>query len=186
MEGHPFRSLGQTGTCGSLAAAARQAFSRSLQQAHTQRHTGVTPMPSCGLPGPACHSQPRPAQLPSSPGSMAVVCSYMVSRHSAAGPPTARRSPAGRRQAWSLAACRRMCQPVAETTAPGHHPALGGVLPLTLTARAAHIISAHRSQGDLSSQDSDAVRLDACRLGHSTQSGSAQPLAQRTTAQDDS
>ena len=101
---------------------------------HPQRHASITPLPPCGLPETACHSQPRHAQLPSPQGSLAN-CGYMVSGHSAASFPTARRPPAGRRQAWSLAGCRRVCQPMAGTSPPGHHPAMGGILPLTLTAR---------------------------------------------------
>ena len=67
-------------------------------------------------------------------------------------PPPARRPPAGRRQAWSLAACSRLGQPVAETSPPGYHPAVGGILPLSLTARVAHTASTHRCQGDIRSQ----------------------------------
>jgi len=85
-----------------------------------------------------------------------------------------------RRGPWQPAAqCDSLWQ---RQRAPGHHPALGGLLPLTFTARTAHITSAHRCQSDLSSQDSDAVQLDACQLGFSPQSRRAQPLAQGTAA----
>ncbi len=48
----------------------------SLQQAHLQRHAGVTHL----CPHEACQEHPHPcyAQLPSLPGSLAVVCRQMT------------------------------------------------------------------------------------------------------------
>ena len=114
---------------------------RVFQQVHSQRHAGVTPLPTCSLPGSAGQPQPCHAQLPSVPDSLAVVCSHMDSSDPAASTSTACRSAAGRRQAWSMAACRRVGQLVAETSPAGHHTAVG---------QAAHIaervVSAARSQ----------------------------------------
>ena len=164
MEGYPLLCLRQTRTSGGLASAARQAVRRSLPQAHPQRHASLTPLPPCTLPGTACHSQPCHAQQPSLSCGLAVVCSHLGSGEPAASPPTARRPSASRRQAWSLAACSRLGQSVAETSPPGHHPAVGGMLPLSLTARAAHTASTHCCQGDISSQEPDEERLAACWL----------------------
>ena len=127
MEGHPLWSLRQTGTCGSPASAARQAVCWSLPQAHPQRHASATlrhVMLRC----------PVPRQW------FAATWSAVTQQ---LAPPL---HAAGKRQAWSMAAYRRVCKPVAEILPPGHHQALDGDLPLTLTARAAHITSAHRGQ----------------------------------------
>ena len=155
MEGHPLLCLGQARTSGGLAYAARQALRRSLPQAHSQRHASLTPLPPCTLLGTACHSQPCYAQLPSLSCGLAVVCSHMGSGQPAGSPPTACRPPASRRQAWSLAACGRLGKSVAETSPPGHHPAAGGILPLSHTPRAAHTASTHCCQGDISGQEPD-------------------------------
>ena len=59
------------------------------------------------LPGAAGHPQPYHAQLPSLPGSLTVVWRCMDSSDPAVSTSTACRSAACRRQAWTLAACRR-------------------------------------------------------------------------------
>ena len=166
MEGCHLSCLGQAWTGGGLASAARQALRWSLPQAHPQGHARVTPLPACSLPGAAGHPQPRHAQLSSLPGGLALVCSHMDSSDPAASTSTACRSPASRRQAWSLAACRRTGQLVAATSLAGHHAAVGCLLPRQITARAADAAGAHRSESHLCSQDPDAARLAACRLRH--------------------
>ena len=175
MESRSDSCLGEAWTSGGLASAARQALRGSLQQANPQRHTEVTPLPTCSLPGSVGQPQPCHVQLPSVPDSLAVICSHMDGSDPAASTSTACRSAAGRRQAWSMAACRRVGQLVAETSPAGHYTAVGRVLPRPVTARAADTGSAH----------SQVAGLAACRLRHSAPSWGAQLLAQGTAANHD-
>ena len=157
------------------------AFHRHIHRGTPESHL----CPHAALPGAAGHPQPRHAQLPSLSGGLAVVCSHMDSSDPAASTSTACRSPASRRQAWSLAACCRTGQLVAATSLAGHHAAVGCLLPRQITARAADAAGAHRSESHLCSQDPDAARLAACRLRHQAPGWGAQPLAQRTAAHHD-
>ena len=125
-----------------------------------------TSMATCSLPGAARHPQPCHAQLPSLPGSLAVVWRCVDSSDPAASTSTACRSAASRRQAWTLAACRRFGQLVAETSPDGHHTAAGRILPRQVTVRAANAGSAHRSESYFSSQVGSDIRLRAGVLSH--------------------
>ena len=124
-----------------------------------------TSMATCSLPGAARHPQPCHAQLPSLPGSLAVVWRCVDSSDPAASTSTACRSAASRRQAWTLAACRRFGQLVAETSPDGHHTAAGRILPRQVTVRAANAGSAHRSESYFSSQEPEAGCLSAQTFG---------------------
>ena len=148
-------------------------------------HRGTPESHLCSLPGSVGQPQPCHVQLPSVPGSLAVVSSHMDGSDPAASTSTACRSAAGRRQAWSMAACRRVGQLVAETSPAGHHTAVGRVLPRPVTARAAGTGSVHRGESRLSSQVPDEARLAACWLRHSPPNWGAQPLAQGTAANHD-
>ena len=63
----------------------------------TQGNARVTPLPACSLPGAAGHPQPCHAQLPSLPGTLAVVWRRMDSSDPAASTSTACRSAGSRR-----------------------------------------------------------------------------------------